>query len=163
MAVVGKGLLFSVTVADAGGAQLPLVTVQVSVALAPVMVACVKRFVASTKVADPVVTDQRPVPGEGLLPLSENVAVLHNVWLGPALIAAAEGRLKTITSSELGAHTPLVMVQVAFVVPVLPTIVFGFVEADEPSVPGPPVMLHAPIPLTGVLPVIVNELVAQTS
>ena len=79
MAVVGNGLLFSVTVADAGGAQLPLVTVQVSVALAPVMVACVNRFVASTKVAEPVVTVHSPVPGDGLLPLSENVAVLHKV------------------------------------------------------------------------------------
>src|SRR5690606_6479078 len=95
---------------------------------------------------------QDPVPMAGVLAASV-VEVPQMVWSSPAI--AVDGACSKVidTTSELGAHAPLLMVQRSeYVVPGVPEkLEVGLLlSASDP--PAPLTIVHFPSPITGVLP-----------
>ena len=143
-----------------------MVTVHTRVAELPagIPVTGLNRELGEVTEAVPSDTVQVPVPGEGSLPERENEPLLHCVWVGPASATAAACRFVKITSSALGVHDPLLIVQrrVAEVPAGTPVTVL----VAEPGVviaAVPVIRVHRPVPAPGVFPESVKEDVLQRS
>ena len=134
----------------------PLLIVHRKVVLAPTVkpVTVVLGELILVIVPVPLTTLHVPTPLVAVLPDKVPVVVLHRFWSVPALAAVAGVAIVIVTSSVLDVHAPLLIVQrntvvLPTVIPV--TVVVGLVAVVIVHVPL--TTLHAPVPLTAVLPV----------
>jgi hypothetical protein len=92
----------------------------------------------------------------GALAASVKEVTLHSFWSGPAAAGAAMAYFTSVTSSELAAQVPLVMVQRSITESpgANVTVVVGLV--GEAIVGEPYTTVHLPVPTVGVLAAIVR-------
>ncbi len=111
-------------------------------------------------VTKPETTVQLPVPTPGKFPLSVAVGE-HTVWFAPALDKVGLVSLKISTVEVDGGQTPLLIVHWKILElnpnPVTPLVS----NVGVVTTPAPEIKLHKPVPMVGVLAVIV-AVVAQT-
>ena len=135
--------------------QLPLEIVQRNVAFVPAAmpVMVVVGEEALVIVAAPDCTLHKPVPTNGTLATIGKVLLLHWSRLTPASATVGLALLVSTTSSKLGAHTPLLIVQrnVALVPTGTPVTPLLKVPAAV-IVAVPDTTVHKPVPTTGLLP-----------
>ena len=101
-----------------------------------------------------------PVPGVAVLPANVAVVRLHNAWSGPAFELINESTCTIIVSRDL--HAPKVIVQIKALSPKA-RLVTAVVADDGDAIVDVPVVLQAPTPNVGTLPVIdVNVTLQKT-
>ena len=109
----------------------------------------------------PLVIDQVPIPIVGVFP--DNMVdgdEIQRVWLEPAIALLGAAFTKILINAEVLGHTPTeAMLHCKTLIPKLSpeTTVFG--NKEFVSTPFPNVKLHEPVPVVGVLPANVVELV----
>ena len=143
------------------GTQLPLLTVQRTVALnpdpTPVTVVVVLNVLVI--VAAPACKLHSPVPTAGDMAAITNVLVLHWSMFTPPSAIEGEALLVSTTSSKLGVHTPLLIVHrnVTLLPAVRPVTPLTFEAGAVITVPfGAPTIVHNPELTVGTFPANVN-------
>ena len=136
-----------------------MVMVHLSVAVLPAVmpVTVVVLDVGVVIVAVPETTDHAPVPVVGLLPAIVNEAVLHWLMSTPAFAVVGVAELVRMTSLVEAVQVPLLMVHLR--VAVLPAVIPVTVVVAEDVVvivAVPETTDHAPVPVVGALPAMVN-------
>src|SRR5258707_1237852 len=138
-------------------AQLPLLIVHLKVAALPAVipVMVVVGLVLFVIVAVPLWTLQAPVPTTAVFAAIGNVLVLHWFRLTPASATVGLALFVNTTSSVLGVHTPLLIVQrnVTLLPAVSPVTVLVFEPAAVMLAPfAAPTIVQAPLPAAGMFP-----------
>jgi len=138
-------------------AQLPLLIVHRKVAALPAVipVIVVVGLVLLVIVAVPLWTLQAPVPTTAVFAAIGNVLVLHWFRLTPASATVGLALFVNTTSSVLGVHTPLLIVQrnVTLFPAVNPLTALLFAEGVVMLAPfAAPTIVHAPLPAAGMFP-----------
>ena len=133
------------------GLQLPLLITQTNL-LVPIPKAStvVPGLLGAVIVPLPDASIQVPVPTVGVLPLSVAVEP-HTNWSTPALAVVVTPLTVIIIVSDEGEQGELEIVHTNLLVPVVKPVTVDVELEALLNVPVPVVMLHAPVPLAGVL------------
>ena len=154
-ATVG-GAAISIVTSSALAVHVPLLIVQRNVVLVPGVkpVRIVLGELLSVIVHVPLTILHKPVPTIGLLPAKDVLVTLHSCWSNPASAMLGNASFVIVTSSILEPQKPLLIVHLNTVlVPAVKPVTLVVAELAAVIVHVPLTILHTPVPITGVLPI----------
>jgi hypothetical protein len=138
--------------------QVPLEMVQRNVfAPTPSPVTMEVALDAEVIVPVPLTRLHAPVPEAATFPAIVAEDVVHTLWSGPALAVVGTEKPVMITSSVLGVHPPLEMVQRKVFAPPPSPVTAEVALVEVVIVPVPLTRLHTPVPVVGTFPVSVAD------